>query len=232
MKEEIILDVTLDTGKSLTDAAKLRDELILLREAQKENKRETQEQKDLYEAQSASIKSVQERLNLLTQAVKNQETAVKSNNGSFNQLQASLKVGEASLKALTGTMKKNADGTIELTKEYFDNKKQLDEAKNALLLFNAGIAQGNLNVGNYDNTLAGMRQKLADLQIVVENTDVGSQQFQEAQMQIEKTKQAVQEFSGQYDSMGNRIAKNPVKDAFMDAQGAAQALTGTIGILS
>lgn len=232
INKTVILDVKLDTGQSLSDAAKLRDELIALKEAQKENKRETQEQKDLYEAQSSSIKSVQERLNLLTQAVKNQETAVKSNNGSFNQLQASLKVGEANLKALTGTIKKNADGTYELTQEYFDQKKQVDDAKNALLLFNAGIAQGNLNVGNYDNTLAGMRQKLADLQIVLENTDVNSEQYAELNKQFQDVSFNAQVAAGKIDSMGERVAKNKVKDSFNDMQSAAIATTAAIGVLS
>ena len=232
INKTVILDVKLDTGQSLSDAAKLRDELIALREAQKANKRETQEQKDLYEAQGASIKSVQERLNLLTQAVKNQETAVKSNNGSFNQLQASLKVGEATLKALTGTMKRNADGTIELTREYFDQKKQVDEAKNALLLFNAGIAQGNLNVGNYDNTLAGMRQKLADLQVVLDNTDVNSEQYAELNKQFQDVSFNAQVAAGKIDSMGEKVAKNKVKDSFNDMQSAAIATTAAIGVLS
>ena len=232
INKTVILDVKLDTGQSLSDAAKLRDELIALKEAQKANKRETQEQKDLYEAQGASIKSVQERLNLLTQAVKNQETAVKSNNGSFNQLQASLKVGEATLKALTGTMKRNADGTIELTREYFDQKKQVDEAKNALLLFNAGIAQGNLNVGNYDNTLAGMRQKLADLQVVLDNTDVNSEQYAELNKQFQDVSFNAQVAGGKIDSMGEKVAKNKVKDSFNDMQSAAVATTAAIGVLS
>lgn len=232
INKTVILDVKLDTGQSLSDAAKLRDELIALKEAQKANKRETQEQKDLYEAQGASIKSVQERINLLTQAVKNQETANKSNSGSFNQLQAAYKVGEATLKQLTGTLKKNQDGTIALTKEYFDQKKAVDEAKNALLLFNAGISQGNLNVGNYDNTLTGMRQKLADLEVVIQNTDVGSEKFKEAQKDAEKLKGEIQQVSGQYDSMGNKVAKNPVRDSFNDMQSAAIATTAAIGVLS
>ena len=232
MEKTVILDIKLDTGQSLSDAAKLRDELLALKDAQAANKRETQEQKELYEAQSASIKSVQERINLLTQAVKNQETATKSNSGSFNQLQAAYKVGEASLKALTGTMKRNEDGSIALTKEYFDQKKAVDEAKNALLLFNAGISQGNLNVGNYDNTLTGMRQKLADLEVVIQNTDVGSEKFKEAQKQAENLKGEIQQVSGQYDSMGNKVAKNPVRDSFNDMQSAAIATTAAIGVLS
>ena len=232
MEKTVILDIKLDTGQSLSDAAKLRDELLALKDAQAANKRETQEQKELYEAQSASIKSVQERINLLTQAVKNQETANKSNSGSFNQLQAAYKVGEASLKALTGTMKRNEDGSIALTKEYFDQKKAVDEAKNALLLFNAGISQGNLNVGNYDNTLTGMRQKLADLEVVIQNTDVGSEKFLEAQKNAEKLKGEIQQVSGQYDSMGNKVAKNPVRDSFNDMQSAAIATTAAIGFVS
>lgn len=230
--KSVILDVQLDTGDSARKAAELRDEIIKLKEAQKENKRETQAQKDLYEATDASIKSHTERLNLLTQSIKNQETATKSNNGSFNQLQASLKVGEATLKQLTGTITRNADGVITLSKEYFDAKKDVDNAKNALLLFNAGISQGNLNVGNYDNTLSGMRQKLADLQNVIQNTDIGSKQFKEAQVEADKLIISVGQLEGKIDAAGNREGKNSLKDGFQDAQGAAQALTGAVGVLS
>ena len=124
--------------------------------------------------------------------IKNQETATKSNNGSFNQLQASLKVGEATLKQLTGAITKNADGTFNLTKEYFDAKKQVDDAKNALLLFNAGIAQGNLNVGNYNNTLAGMREKLEVMRTALQGLDVGSVEFEKMTESIQETSTAVQ----------------------------------------
>ena len=230
--KSVILDVQLDTGDSARKAAELRDEIIKLKEAQKENKRETQAQKDLYEATDASIKSHTERLNLLTQSIKNQETATKSNNGSFNQLQASLKVAESTLKNLTGTMKLNANGTVDLTQEYFDAKIQVDEAKKALLLFNAGISQGNLNVGNYGNTLEGMRAKLDLLRQTLQTTDVGSDAFEKLNTEIQETSFNLQVAEGKIDSMGERVAKNKMKDGFNDAQGAAQALTGAIGILS
>ena len=230
--KSVILDVQLDTGDSARKAAELRDEIIKLKEAQKENKRETQAQKDLYEATDASIKSHTERLNLLTQSIKNQETATKSNNGSFNQLQASLKVAESTLKNLTGTMKLNANGTVDLTQEYYDAKIQVDEAKKALLLFNAGISQGNLNVGNYGNTLEGMRAKLDLLRQTLQTTDVGSDAFEKLNTEIQETSFNLQVAEGKIDSMGERVAKNKMKDGFNDAQGAAQALTGAIGILS
>ncbi len=230
--KSVILDVKLDIGDSAAKAAELRDTIIQLKEAQKENKRETAEQKAMYEATDASIKSHTERLALLTQGIKNQETATKSNTGSFNQLQASLKVGEAQLKQLTGTIQKNADGTFNLSKEYFEAKKQVDNAKNALLLFNAGISQGNLNVGNYDNTITGMRQKLQDLQVVLQSTEIGSTAFDELNKDLQDTSFNIQVAEGKIDSMGERVAKNKMKDGFNDAMGAAQALTGAIGILS
>lgn len=230
--EEIILGVKLDVGQSVQDAAQLRDELIKLKEAQSSNSRETDEQKLAYEQNEAAIKSLQTQLRQTTTLLSNNETAIKANDGSFNKLYNQWKIGEAQLKSLTGSIKKNEDGTYSLTQEYFNAKKGVDDAKQALLSFNAGIAQGNLNVGNYDNTLTGMRQKLADLQIVLQNTDVGSKEFAEATEQAAKLGFEVDKLSGKIDDMGNREARNPVKRGFDDAIESGAALTSVISTLS
>ena len=49
---------------------------------------------------------------------------------------------------------------------------------------------------------------------------------------IQETSTAVQIAEGKIDSMGQRVAKNSIKDNFNDMRGAAQGLSGAIGILS
>ena len=159
-----------------------------------------------------------------------QTNAAKANKGSFQELYNQWKAAEAQLKNLSGTIQKNEDGTMSLTQEYKDQAAEVDKLKQTLLLFNAGIAQGNLNVGNYGNTLDGMRQKLKDLGVIIQTTDVGTEEFMKAREEAEKLSTEIQIAEGKIDSMGNKVAKNQIKDTFNDVTGATQALSGALGV--
>ena len=231
-KKTIFLEIDIDNSDAERRMAQLTQDIDKLKEANKSNTKETQAQRIEFEKNNVAIKSAQQEYNNLKTTLVNNTNAAKANKGSYTELYNQWKAAEAQLKNMAGAFKTNENGITELTQEYHDQSKAVDDLKKNLLLFNAGISQGNLNVGNYGNTLEGMRNQLQQMRLDLEKLEVGSVAFTEMKEKIDDTVVSIGQAEGAIDSAGNRIAKNKLKDGFNDAQGAAQALTGTIGLLS
>ena len=231
-KKTIFLEIDIDNSDAERRMAQLTQDIDKLKEANKSNTKETQAQRIEFEKNNVAIKSAQQEYNNLKTTLVNNTNAAKANKGSYTELYNQWKAAEAQLKNMAGAFKTNENGITELTQEYHDQSKAVDDLKKNLLLFNAGISQGNLNVGNYGNTLEGMRNQLQQMRLDLEKLEVGSVAFTEMKEKIDKTSTSIQIAEGKIDSMGQKIAKNSIKDAFNDIRGAAQGLTGAIGILS
>ena len=231
-KKTIFLEIDIDNSDAERRMAQLTQDIDKLKEANKSNTKETQAQRVEFEKNNVAIKSAQQEYNNLKTTLVNNANAAKANKGSYTELYNQWKAGEAQLKNMAGAFKTNENGITELTQEYHDQSKAVDDLKKNLLLFNAGISQGNLNVGNYGNTLEGMRNQLQQMRLDLEKLEVGSVAFTEMKEKIDGTSTSIQIAEGKIDSMGQKIAKNSIKDAFNDIRGAAQGLTGAIGILS
>lgn len=231
-KKTIFLEIDIDNSDAERRMAQLTQDIDKLKEANKSNTKETQAQRVEFEKNNVAIKSAQQEYNNLKTTLVNNTNAAKANKGSYTELYNQWKAAEAQLKNMAGAFKTNENGITELTQEYHDQSKAVDDLKKNLLLFNAGISQGNLNVGNYGNTLEGMRNQLQQMRLDLEKLEVGSVAFTEMKEKIDKTSTSIQIAEGKIDSMGQKIAKNSIKDAFNDIRGAAQGLTGAIGILS
>lgn len=231
-KKTIFLEIDIDNSDAERRMAQLTQDIDKLKEANKSNTKETQAQRVEFEKNNVAIKSAQQEYNNLKTTLVNNTNAAKANKGSYTELYNQWKAAEAQLKNMAGAFKTNDQGITELTQEYHDQSKAVDDLKKNLLLFNAGISQGNLNVGNYGNTLEGMRNQLQQMRLDLEKLEVGSVAFTEMKEKIDKTSTSIQIAEGKIDSMGQKIAKNSIKDAFNDIRGAAQGLTGAIGILS
>lgn len=130
-----------DTKKKLDDAVKagdvktegkLRQELVLL-------------QGDLRQL-TTEQKNYNKQLDLINKAN-------KANAGSYEQLLRQQQIAQTNLKLLAGTLKQNADGTIELTEEYLKAAEQVREAKEAIIAFDQEIKDGRTNVGNYAESI-------------------------------------------------------------------------------
>ena len=231
-KKTIFLEIDIDNSDAERRMAQLTQDIDKLKEANKSNTKETQAQRVEFEKNNVAIKSAQQEYNNLKTTLVNNTNAAKANKGSYTELYNQWKAAEAQLKNMAGAFKTNENGITELTQEYHDQSKAVDDLKKNLLLFNAGISQGNLNVGNYGNTLEGMRNQLQQMRLDLEKLEVGSVAFTEMKEKIDGTSTSIQIAEGKIDSMGQKIAKNSIKDAFNDIRGAAQGLTGAIGILS
>jgi hypothetical protein len=219
-----ILDIKFNTDEAVKSAVKLRGEISVLQKQQKaydaqikQGKVLTEEQAEQYEKNAFSLKELSRELRNTQQQQDALTRANKAAEGSYEQLLQAQKLAEIELKKQADTLKINADGTIEMTQAYFDAKKQVDESKQAILLFNAGIAQGNTNVGNYGNSLEAMRAKLKVLEQQIKTADVGSEKFKEANDEAQALRLSIDQALGKVNEFGEREPKNPVKKAFGDA---------------
>ena len=232
IKKTILLEVDIDNSDAERRMAQLTQEIDKLKTANKENTKETQAQRIEVEKNNVAIKSAQQEYNNLKSTLVSNTNAAKANKGSYTELYNQWKAAEAQLKNMAGAFKTNENGVIELTQEYHDQSKAVDDLKKNLLLFNAGISQGNLNVGNYGNTLEGMRMQLQQMRADLQKVEIGSQAFVELKEKIDAADTSLQQAEGKIDSMGQKIAKNQIKDGFNDLQSSAMATTAAIGVLS
>lgn len=95
-------------------------------------------------------------------AQKTQDLVNQSNKaaaGSYEQLLRQQQLAQTNLKLLEGTLKKNADGTFQLTDEYKKAAEQVKTAKEAIIAFDQGIKDGRTNVGNYASSLSEALEK-------------------------------------------------------------------------
>lgn len=155
----ILIKLDVDINPYVDNILKAEQNVASLKAKQEELKKQLQElPKDSkgYEELTKKIKQYDAEIrvsnNELKQAQKSADNVVKSNNaqaGSYEELYRQYLDAEVKLKTLSGTIQKNADGTIVLTDEYKKQSAEVRKLKDGLLEFNAGIKDGRLNVGNY-----------------------------------------------------------------------------------
>ena len=221
--QTLILDIQFKSEDVIKKTADLKNQVAGLKTANAELLKKEGEVSEQYIKTATDIKFLTKEISNNERQLLIQAQAVKANSGSYEQLLRNFQLAEIELKNLTGTLQQNADGTTEFTQAYFKAKKQVDDAKQGILLFNSGISVGTQNVGNYGNTLEGMRAKLGDLQKVIQSTDVNSVQFSEAKTEAENLGLAIGQLEGKLDEFGNKEPKNPAKRTFEDTIATAGA---------
>ena len=221
--QTLILDIQFKSEDVIKKTADLKNQVAGLKTANAELLKSEGQVTDAYIKTATEIKFLTKEIANNERQLLVQAQAVNANAGSYEQLLRNFQLAEVELKNLTGTLQQNADGTTEFTEAYFNAKKQVDQAKQGILLFNSGISVGTQNVGNYGNTLEGMRAKLSDLQKVIQSTDVNSVQFKEAKDEAENLGLAIGQLEGKLDEFGNKEPKNPAKRTFEDTIATAGA---------
>lgn len=221
--QTLILDIQFKSEDVIKKTAELKNQVAGLKTANAELLKSEGEVTDAYVKTATEIKFLTKEIANNERQLLVQAQAVNANAGSYEQLLRNFQLAEVELKNLTGTLQQNADGTTQFTEAYFNAKKQVDQAKQGILLFNSGISVGTQNVGNYGNTLEGMRAKLSDLQKVIQTTDVNSVQFKEAKDEADNLGLAIGQLEGKLDEFGNKEPKNPAKRTFEDTIATAGA---------
>jgi hypothetical protein len=230
--QTLILDIQFKSEDVIKKTAELKNQVAGLKTANAELLKSEGEVTDAYVKTATEIKFLTKEIANNERQLLVQAQAVNANAGSYEQLLRNFQLAEVELKNLTGTLKQNADGTTAFTDSYFKAKKQVDDAKQGILLFNSGISVGTQNVGNYGNTLEGMRAKLSDLQKVIQTTNVDSIQFKEAKTEAENLGLAIGQLEGKLDEFGNKEPKNPAKRTFEDTIATAGAAASASQLVS
>lgn len=81
-------------------------------------------------------------------------------------------------------------------------------------------AAENLSVGNYGNTINGLKQELADIKTVMQATDLGSGKFQELNKRASELTNKLKELDQSYGQFGRNAGNNPsnVAEGFQKLQ--------------
>lgn len=108
----------------------------------------------------AQLKNLKGEYSNLSKELQNNIKENDAQEGSYEQLYRRWTQADIALKNLKGTMKINADGTVELTAEYKKAKAEVDNLKTGLIKFGEGIKDGRLNVGNYKNSIKEAWQEM------------------------------------------------------------------------
>jgi hypothetical protein len=225
--QTLILDIQFKSEDVIKKTAELKNQVAGLKTANAELLKSEGEITDAYVKTATEIKILNKEISNNERQLLIQAQALTANAGSYEELLRNSTLAEIELKNLTGTLKTNADGTVTFTDAYFKAKEQVDNAREGLLLFNAGIKQGNQNVGNYQNTLELMRAKLDELRKTIEATDPSSIQFTESQQEAEKLGLAINDVEDKIKKLGAEdkpIAANKgLKDFVATSAAAASA---------
>ena len=221
--QTLILDIQFKSEDVIKKTADLKNQVNGLKEVNKKLLEDEGFISEAYVKRASDIKFLTKEIQNNERQLLMQAQAVKANEGSYEQLLRNVNLAEIELKNLTGTLKTNADGTVTFTDAYFKAKQQVDNAREGLLVFNAGIKSGKENVGNYANTLEGMRAKLSDLQKVIQTTNVDSIEFKQAKDEADNLGLSIGQLEGKLDEFGNKEPKNPAKRTFEDTIATAGA---------
>jgi hypothetical protein len=213
------------TADLKTQRTELKDINKALATSEKENAVEIAKNEAIIKALNDQITRQQKETQLLVQA------NIAAEN-SYEQLYRQQQLAEIQLKNQTNLLQKNADGTITFTQAYFDASKNVDIAKQALLGFNSGISQGNTNVGNYANTIEGMRARLEELRKGLQSIDVNTEEFQKGSDEAANLALKIDQVTGKVDEFGNKEPKNPAKRAFEDTIATAGAFASAMELAS
>jgi len=230
--ETLILDIQFDSEQAVKEATDLKNTIADLR---KENKAllETEGKvTDAYIKNEIQIKALSKELaanqNILVKSVQ----ANKASEGSNDKLRSTLSVLTAQYNALSKEERDNSVAGQVLSKTI---KNISDELKGS----EGAVGDFRRNVGDYEgaanrasNSLQGMKERLAELNKVIQTSDVGGKEFKDAQDEAGKLGLAIGQVEGKLDEFGNREPKNPAKRAFDDTVQAAGAAASAVQLSS
>lgn len=174
-REKILLTLTFDQNEAKKNLANIKQNISDLTA---ENKRLQAAATDALKAQDpaqyqritdqiieneATLRNLAKQQRNYRQEIDLQIQANQAQAGSYEQLLRQQQLAQIQLKNLEGTLRRNEDGTIELTDEYVRQSKAVEEAKKAIISFDQGIKDGRSNVGNYQSSLEVLLARISDL---------------------------------------------------------------------
>ena len=215
--EKIILDIQFDTEQATKNAVELRKSLADLQKQQKELKASGQDLSEEYVQNAVEIKRLSQEVRANEQVLLKQAQANKAAEGSNNQLKATLSALTAQYNALSKEERTNTVAGQVL-------EKSIQNISNTLKSTEGNVGDFRRNVGDYEgavmraaNSISGLRDRLKELDEIIQNSDIGSQRFKDASDEAANLRLSIDQATGKVDEFGNREPKNPVKRTFEDA---------------
>ena len=231
VSKEVIFKLSIEEGtfnqdivKATRNIEELKKEKVLYDQKREFGIKLTEEEIIADKKLEAQIKANQAQLRNLQKITQLQTEANIAQKGSVDQLTKQYKAAELELKRLGGTVERGADGTLRLTSMYKENEVATNELFQTLKAYDAQLGKHNLNVGNYGGVLSKLKQQISELEI---QRNIATDPEEVVRLTTEMRKLTLQydQYTGKVDELGNRVAKNDIKDGFMDASGAVSGLT-------
>ncbi len=218
----------LKAKKNISDLTKERD---ILNTKQKEGNDLTDEENITLTKLNGALAANKKELNDLTSIIQKKTEADLAQQGSQKQMMALYAAAEKELKRLGGTFERAAKGELVLTNANKENTVATNALFQKLKEYDTQLGRNTLNVGNYGGVLTGLKQKIVELD-QQRSIATDPEEVMKLTSEIRKLTLQQDQYLGKVDALGQRVAKNDIKDGFQDANSAAMALSGSIGILS
>lgn len=156
------------------------------------------------------VDALSDALQFLDKKIKELESRsvsiTSSNSGGGGNRTAELNTEDKLLKQIQSTEQQIRDARREDYQSLLAQKEILnditDEAKQR-------AAAENLSVGNYGNTINGLKQELSDIKTVMQATDLGSGKFQELNKRASELTIKLKELDQSYGQFGRNAGNNP-----------------------
>ena len=156
------------------------------------------------------VDALSDALQFLDKKIKELESRsvsiTSSNSGGGGNRTAELNTEDKLLKQIQSTEQQIRDARREDYQSLLAQKDILkditDEAKQR-------AAAENLSVGNYGNTINGMKQELSDIKTVMQATDLGSVKFDELNKRASELTNKLKELDKSYGQFGRNAGNNP-----------------------
>mgnify|MGYP003552632692 FL=1 len=238
IKKEAILTLKIDEGtfnqdilKTTRNIEELKKERELYSKKQEYGIKLTEEEVLADKKLEAQIKANQTALRSLQKITQLQTEANLAQKGSVDQLSKQYKAAELELKRLGGTVERGADGQLRLTGAYKENEVAANQVFQTLKEYDALLGKHNLNVGNYGSVLTKLKQQISELD---QQRSIATDPEEVMRLTTEIRNLTLQQdqYLGKVDELGNRVARNDIKDGFQDANGAVGALSSGLFLLT
>ena len=156
------------------------------------------------------VDALSDALQFLDKKIKELESRsvsiTSSNSGGGGNRTAELNTEDKLLKQIQSTEQQIRDARREDYQSLLAQKEILkditDETKQR-------AAAENLSVGNYGNTINGLKQELSDIKTVMQATDLGSGKFQELNKRASELTNKLKELDQSYGQFGRNAGNNP-----------------------
>lgn len=230
--ETLILDIQFDSAQAIKEATDLKNTIASLKVENKALLEAEGKVTDAYVKNEIQIKALTKELNANQQTLVKQTQAQKEAEGSNNKLRATLSVLTSQYNALSKEERDNSVAGQVLSKSIKNISDELFNTEKGVGNFTRRIGEYERGVEGAGVSLQGMKERLAELNKVVQTSEVGSKQFKDAQDEAGKLGLAIGQVEGKLDEFGNKEPKNPAKKSFDDTVQAAGAAASAVQLSS